>query len=94
MPLFDIGTVRITPSALLVLEGSPDSPEWEGLKLLSRHASGDWGEVSKGNARENELSVGEGYRVLSAYVTRSGHRVWIITHADRRATIILLPEEY
>ena len=30
MSLFDVGVVRTTPSAALVLEGSPDSADWEG----------------------------------------------------------------
>jgi hypothetical protein len=92
--LFDVGVVRTTPSAALMLEGSPDSADWEGFELLKRHTSGDWGEVSAGNARENDLSVREGFRAFSVYTTRSGHKVWVITHADRESTIILSAEEY
>ena len=94
MTLFDVGVVRVTPRAALVLEGSPDSAEWEGFELLRRHTSGDWGEVTKESARENDLSAREGFRVFSAYTSRGGHKVWIITHADRRSTIMLLSEEY
>ena len=94
MSLFDVGVVRITPSAALVLEGSPDSADWEGFELLGRHTSGDWGEVTEGSARENDLSVHGGFRGFSAYTSRSGHKVWLITHADRRSTIMLLSEEY
>jgi hypothetical protein len=92
--LFEVGVIRITPSAALMLEGSPDSTHWEGFELLKRHTSGDWGEVSEGNARENDLSVREGFRVFSVYTRRSGHKVWVITHADRESTIILSAEEY
>ncbi len=35
-----------------------------------------------------------GTRVLSAYRTKSGDRIWIITEADRSAATVLLPEEY
>ena len=94
MSLFDSGVIRITPSAALMLEGSPDSSDWEGFELLERHTSGDWGEVSEANARENDFSVREGFRVFSVYTTRSGHKVWVITHADRESTIILSAEEY
>lgn len=94
MSLFNLGAVRITPSAALMLEGSPDSSDWEGFELLERHTSGDWGEVSEANARENDLSVREGFRVFSVYTTSSGHKVWVITHADRESTIILSAEEY
>ena len=94
MSLFDVGVVRITPSAALVLEGSPDSADWEGFELLEQHTSGDWSEVTAVNARENDLSVREGFRVFSAYTTRSGYKVWVITHADRESTIMLLSEGY
>jgi hypothetical protein len=43
------------------------------------------------------MAVSEGFdegRLLSAYRTALGVRLWIITEADRPATTILLPEEY
>ncbi len=61
---------------------------------MQRHRSGDWGELDEHDQRENELSVREGFRILSAYRTRRHARLWIITEADRSSTTILLPEEY
>jgi hypothetical protein len=78
-----------TPGALEVLDGRNVSP----LALLQRHASGDWGEIPKADARENERSVKHGYRVLSSYNV-GDVKVWIITEADRSSTCLLLPEEY
>lgn len=66
----------------------------EGLRLLSRHVRGDWGDVPPEDARENALSVREGFRILSSYETAGGERVWIISEADRSSTCILLPSEY
>jgi hypothetical protein len=43
---------------------------------------------------ENERSVHEGYRMLSAYTLKTGVKIWIITEADRSVTTILLPDEY
>jgi len=43
---------------------------------------------------ENELSVREGFRVLSSYTLSTGKKIWIITEADRSATTLLLPEDY
>jgi hypothetical protein len=43
---------------------------------------------------ENDLSVREGFRILSAYTLKSGVKIWVITEADRSVTTILLPEEY
>jgi hypothetical protein len=42
----------------------------------------------------NDESRANGTRVLSAYRTKGGDRIWIITEADRSATTVLLPEEY
>jgi hypothetical protein len=43
---------------------------------------------------ENELSVAQGYRILSAYTLTTGIKIWLISEADRSATTILLPSEY
>jgi len=56
--------------------------------------SADWGEISEDDAQENELSLKEGFRLLSAYRTVKGQKIWIITEADRSATTVLLPSEY
>jgi hypothetical protein len=45
------------------------------------------------DARENEVSVRYGFRVLSSYRV-AGERLWIITEANRSATTLLLPSEY
>ena len=60
---------------------------------LKRHARKDWGDVSEADRIENELSLKEGFRLLSAYRDRNGVKFWIITEADR-STTILLPEDY
>ena len=61
--------------------------------LLERHRSGDWGDVSPEDARENEVSVRYGFRILSSYRV-AGERLWVITERDRSVTTFLLPEEY
>ncbi len=64
------------------------------LRLLARHAVGDWGDITEEDRRENERAVAAGCRLLSAYTLRDGTRIWIITEADRSSTTILLPGEY
>jgi hypothetical protein len=44
--------------------------------------------------QENELSVEKGFRILSAYVLKTGVKIWIISEADRSSTCLLLPSEY
>jgi hypothetical protein len=64
------------------------------MQFLRRHMSADWGEISEDDAQQNELSLREGFRLLSAYRALKGQKIWIITEADRSATTILLPSEY
>lgn len=89
-PLFPLGQTLATPGALEALDTANQNP----AELLARHQSGDWGEVPPEDAAENDLSVREGFRILSAYTLDTGVKVWIITEADRSATTILLPDEY
>ena len=64
------------------------------FEFLARHQTGDWGELCEEDKRENEFSVHNGFRILSAYRTRNDVKIWIITEADRSATTLLLPHEY
>jgi hypothetical protein len=61
--------------------------------FIRRHVRGDWGDVPPEDARENDFSVLNGFRVLSAF-TIGGKRFWIITEADRSVTTLLFPNEY
>ena len=88
--LFPLGRIVATPGALQALEAAGEQP----AQFLDRHASGDWGELDDEDKQENEFSVRNGFRIFSAYTTRAGEKLWIITEADRSATTVLLPEEY
>jgi histidine ammonia-lyase len=83
---FALGQTYMTPGAeeALMIAGQT------GIEFLRRHMSNDWGELSDEDMRENELSLKEGFRLLSAYRTAKGQKLWIITEADRSATTILL----
>lgn len=87
---FPIGQTYITPGAedALMIAGQT------GIEFLRRHMCTDWSELSDDDAQENELSLREGFRILSAYRTSAGQKLWIITEADRSSTTILLPSEY
>lgn len=83
--LFSPGQIVATPGALGL-----------GIDLLlylRRHLSGDWGDISDDDKRENNFSVSRALRIFSAYNSPAG-KLWIITEADRSATTFLLPEEY
>ncbi len=90
LPKFSLGLVVATPGALRAL----DQANHSAFEFLKRHQAGDWGEVCEEDKRENEFSVRNGFRILSAYRTRTEVKIWVITEADRSVTTLLLPHEY
>jgi len=90
IPLFPAGQIVATPGALALLEQANKSP----LEFLSRHLRGDWGDLGPEDKTENELSLKNGFRLLSSYRVSETETLWLITEADRSLTTILLPSEY
>lgn len=89
-PKFPLGRTVATPAALEAIADSGQEPAF----FLDKHVQGDWGDVDSEDRQANENALAEGERLLSAYRTLKGTRLWIITEADRSATTILLPDEY
>ena len=95
-PKFAMGRLLSTPGALAALEEAGLSL----ASLLSRHVSGDWGDLSDDDKQANELALQDGSRIFSAYVlAATRQKVWCITEAEddsgqRASTTILLPEDY
>jgi len=87
---FGLGVLVSTPGALAAVRDAGQSP----TDFIRRHAKGDWGDLSVHDLEQNEIALREGGRLLSAYSTRKGETVWVITDADRSATTLLLPSEY
>jgi len=94
-PRFSLGRTVATPAALKAIQQAGQSP----AEFLDRHIRGDWGDLCDEDQQANEDALQDGSRILSAYHTSTGQKIWIITEAadedDRReATTILLPDEY
>jgi hypothetical protein len=89
-PRFPLGNLFITPGAFAELATSGERAE----EFVARHARLERGELSEEDHRENLFSVDKPLRVFSAFKTRDGVKLWVITEADRSATTILLPDEY
>ena len=89
-PAFELGQIIATPGALAALKKAGQQPG----EFLTRHVNREWGDIPDEDRRENEYSLEHGFRLLSAYKTNAGDRLWIITEADRSVTTLLLPEEY
>jgi hypothetical protein len=93
----EAGTARFRLGQTVITPGAEEALQIAGqtaIEFLRRHMSGDWGELSDDDTKENELSLQQEFRLLSRYQTTKGERIWIITEADRSATTILLPIEY
>lgn len=94
-PLFKLGQTVATPGALEALQKAGQTP-WD---FLVRHVAGDWGEMSDDDRKANDEAIKDGGRIFSAYMTKAGVKVWVITEAEddngqRAATTLLLPDEY
>lgn len=87
---FGLGQVVATPAALEAMAAAGQ----EAAFFLSRHTSGDWGEVDAHDRTANYEALRVGARLLSVYRTLGNVRLYVITEADRSATTIMLPEEY
>ena len=93
---FELGRIVITPGAL----GALEEAQQNALHFLALHASGRWGDLDREDRAANDRAIAhEGDReqqdrVLSAYQTRLGAKLWVITEWDRSVTTILLPGEY
>jgi hypothetical protein len=77
------------------LEKSGQTPAF----FWGRHARADWGDVCDEDKRLNDQALVDGSRLLSAYRTLKGERIWIITEAaddrgHRLCSTCLLPSEY
>ena len=88
-PAFELGQIVATRGALAALKKAGQQPG----EFLTRHVNREWGDLSHEDRKEND-SLEHGFRLLSAYRTHAGDKLWIITESDRSVTTLLLPEEY
>ena len=93
--LFELGQVVATPNALEAVQNAGHTPR----EFLSRQVAGDWGMLSAGDKQANDDSLVDGSRLLSAYLLKTGQKIWIITEAvgddgKRASTCLMFPDEY
>jgi len=89
-PKFQLGKVVATTGAIEALNEAQISAS----ELLSKHVSGDFGEVDSDDWQSNLDAIKDGERILSAYTLKTGKRLWVITEADRSSSCVLRPDEY
>jgi hypothetical protein len=95
-PKFNPGRILATPGSLEAISASGQSPD----VFLGAHMDCYWGiDLCEEDRRLNDQALIDGSRLLSAYRTLRGQRLWVITEAAddqgrRYSTTILLPDEY
>ncbi len=92
---FSLGRIVATPGALHALQDAGQSAG----EFLARHVCGDWGDLDDEDKSLNDAALIDGSRLLSAYTTRNGVKLWVITVAVnevglRYSTCVLLSSEY
>lgn len=87
-PRFPLGRVIITRRASTAI------PREDVMAALERFARGDWGEVDRHDAAENEQALQDGGRLLAVFYSSRGVSFWFISEADRSVTSVILPDEY
>ncbi len=86
---FVLGTVVATPRVREAFSGPYLA------SCVTRHASGDWGDLTEKERRLNDLALEEGSQLVSFYRHPVGERgLYIITTAVRSKTTILSSAEY
>lgn len=86
---FGLGQTVITAGAMNEIDSA------DVVKAITRHVTGDWGDLEDEDKEQNEAAVRDGdNRIFSAYHDRNGTKFWIITEYDRSVTTVLLPAEY
>lgn len=83
-----LGRMVVTANAKNILSDS------DIATALSRHRSGDWGELCEEDREVNEDALENGFRIMSVYTSKNGIKFWVITEADRSCTTVLMPEDY
>ena len=92
-PLFPLGSCYITPGIQTLIEEF----QFNINDLMTRHQSGDWGDLCKDDKKENDFALKNTLRIFSSYLITLNNesiKIWIITEADRSSTTVLLPSEY
>jgi hypothetical protein len=73
-----VDTAWKSPGDLAALRKAGQQP----AEFLTRHVNREWCDLSAEDRKENDYSLERGFRLLSAYRTLAGDKLWIITESD------------
>lgn len=88
-PKFSLGQIVVTRNCLdYAQENNVNLTE-----LVTRHASGDDGDLCKADQKLNDLAIETEGRIFSSYLI-NGKKFYVITEWDRSYTTVMLAEDY
>lgn len=88
--LFPVGAIYISYRALQTLRRLNLKPE----TFISRHTSGDWGDINVLIKNENIMAIDSKSVITSRYSLEGQvNQLIVITRGDRSSTTILLPND-
>lgn len=88
-PKFPLGQIVVTCNCLhYAQENNVNLTE-----LVTRHASGDDGDLCKADQQLNDLAIEAEGRVFSSYMI-NGKKFYVITEWDRSYTTVMLAGDY
>ena len=89
------------PGQVVATRGVVESvPEKRLRECLQMHLDGNWGCLSDGDEKLNDLATHNGERLLSCYPIdpsqpcEGSNRLWLITEWDCSLSTFLFPDEY
>jgi hypothetical protein len=87
--------IKFQPGSIVATFGALQIATNEEIAgLLTRHLSGDWGDLGDEDKKANKQALKDQLRILSSYKLPGDKKLWLITEADRSATTVLTPGEY
>lgn len=92
----DFGKKPLTLGRIVITRGAEEYCQKNNIDVgsfISRHASGDWGDLSQEDKETNATSLTNMGMIMSSYLV-GPDKIWIITDPGWRTTTILLPDEY
>lgn len=78
MSKFDLGKVVATRSVSELMQNDTDFHVFV-FQCLSRHCTGDWGDVCEEDAESNTDAIDNDFRIFSVYKYNNNVKIWIIT---------------
>ena len=90
-PSFPLGQVIVTDGALALL----DRAGLNANDVLNLHQGGAWRDFGGCEVLSDELVIGLGLRLYSAYQLRATEeKLWVITDPEQGTTTLLVPKEF